>query len=59
MRTTIPPIFLRIHRASEMDDHVANTLHPVLIAHRHAGNHVGVPRQSFCGAVHDDVKAHR
>src|SRR6266567_5980537 len=49
----------RVHGAAQIDNHLANTLHPLRIADGDAGDDIGVAGKSFCGAVHNHVVAER
>src|SRR5260370_30661466 len=46
-----------IHRAAEVNNHLADALHPFRISDGNAGNDVGVASQGFGGTVDDHVVA--
>src|SRR5262249_40410146 len=48
-----------IHRAPEVDDHVAHAVHPTTAAGGGTGNDVRMDAPAFSGAVNDHVEAHR
>src|SRR5207302_11440716 len=47
----------RVHTAAEIDNHLADAVHPIRIANGDAGDDIGVAGKSFCGTVNDHVVA--